>query len=84
MLTDRPTPPGAARLITADTDHRETGLGPGGFETCSADGTQVIRGVPVAPAAPGRDIADAAARITHLGLIVCPEHAPIAVGLARQ
>ncbi len=84
MLTGGQTPPGAERLMTADTDYTRTGLDPCWFETCSADGTQVIRGVPVAPAAPGRDIADAAARITHLGLIVCPEHAPIAIGLARQ
>ncbi len=61
---------------------RTTGLGPCWFESCDAAGTEVVLGVPVAPQGTGRDVVDAATRITEVGLIVFADHAPIARNLA--
>ena len=62
--------------------NRTAGLGTCRFETCEAAATEVVRGVPVAPQGTGRDVIDAAERITKVGLVVCAEHAPFARSLA--
>lgn len=67
--------------MTGPGEPTKATLGPCWFEACGAAGSEVIQGVPVSPVGASRDVVDAAARITNLGLIVCPEHAPVARNL---